>query len=292
MKNSFIQLHIAIFLASCSGIFGKLIQLNEVFITWYRMIFAALAMIVIMLINKKKIVCNKGTLKIAAAGFLLGLHWIFFYGSIIYANVSVGVVCFCLSGFFTALLGPLIRKTRLSVVELLLSTITIAGILLIFHFDSSFRTGIILGVISSLLFALFTVINEGINKVNNAVETTTYEMLGGAIGIGILLPLYLYFFPTEYIIPIPDDLIYLLILSLVCTVGMFLLLNRAQRTISAFTVSLSFNLEPIYAIVLAIIIFNEDKQLTISFYIGLVLILLSLSLQMIRIVLLKRKRIS
>jgi drug/metabolite transporter (DMT)-like permease len=290
MRNAFIQLHVAIFLASCSGIFGKLIQLNEVFITWYRMTFAAVAMIIILLLSKNKIILNTKNLKIAAVGFLLGLHWIFFYGSIIYANVSVGVVCFCISGFFTALLAPLIRKTRLSVVELLLSAITIVGILLIFHFDSSFRTGIILGVISSLLFALFTVINEGINKVNNAVETTTYEMLGGATGIGILLPVYCCFFSSEHIIPTSGDLIYLLILSLICTVGMFLLLNRAQRTISAFTVSLSFNLEPVYAIILAILIFNEDKQLTVSFYVGLALIVLSLLLQMIRVASLDKRK--
>ncbi|HCC51741.1 MAG TPA: EamA family transporter [Porphyromonadaceae bacterium] len=289
MKNSFILLHIAIFLASCSGIFGKLIQLNEVFITWYRMFLAAIIMLFIMLFNKKRLRLTGENVKIAGAGFILGLHWIFFYGSIRYANVSVGVVCFCLSGFFTALLVPLIRKIRLSVIELLLSGLTIAGILLIFHFDSSFRTGITLGVISSLLFALFTVLNEGINKVNDIRKTTTCEMLGGTIGIGVLLPVYLYFFPAGRILPQSIDFVYLFILSLVCTVSMYLLLNRAQRNVSAFTVSLSFNLEPIYAIVLAVLIFDEDRQLTTSFCIGLALIILSLLLQMLRVIIHKKQ---
>lgn len=289
MRNAFLQLHTAIFLASCSGIFGTLIQLSEVLITWYRMLFAATAMIIIVLLSKKKITFRRDKLKIAAAGFLLGLHWIFFYGSILYANVSVGVVCFCLSGFFTALLAPLAGKKRISIIELLVSGLTMAGILLIFHFDDAFRTGIILGIVSSLLFALFTISNERINRTNDTMEVTTCEMCGGAIGIGILLPLYRYFSPAGSILPMPEDLVYLFILSLVCTVGAFLLLNRAQQKIPAFTVSLSFNLEPVYAILLAVILFHEDKQLTASFFIGLALIILSLLLQTIRVMMQKKR---
>lgn len=284
MRKSFIQLHAAIFLAACSGILGNLIELNEVYITWYRMLISAIIMIPILLLSGQKISINKTTLKIAAAGFLLGLHWIFFYGSIIYANVSVGVVCFCLSSFFTALLSPIINKTRLSVSELLLSSLTMAGIVLIFHFDDSFRTGIILGTVSAFFFALFTIINGRINQSHKVETTTTYEMLGGALGIAVLLPVYHLFVPLQKIAPSLTDAGYLFILALGCTVGVYLLLNRAQRKISAFTVSLSFNLEPIYSIIMAVLLFGEDKQLTPSFYLGLLLIMTSLILQMIRVI--------
>ena len=223
------------------------------------------------------------------AGSLLALHWALFYGSIKYANVSVGVVCFCLSGFFTAILSPLMNKRRISVVELLLSLLTLVGISLIFHFDVSFRLGIILGVMSSFLFALFAIINERINQRNNVLKTTTLEMIGGALGISILLPLYLYFFPEATILPSPEDTGYLFLLALGSTVFMCLMFNSAQKKINAFTVSLSFNLEPVYGILLAIILFQENKQLNFSFYLGLLFIVLSLALQMSR-VLLKEKR--
>jgi len=292
MKKSFFQLHIAIFLASCSGIFGKLISLDAVFTTWYRMLFASLIMICIFVFSKEKrkiSLSDKNIYKIMGAGIILGLHWIFFYGSIKYANVSVGVVCFCLSGFFTAFLSPLINRQKLAISEVLLSALTIFGILLISHFDNSFRTGIILGIISSLLFALFTVLNEKINQKEDAKYVTMLEMLGGTIGISLLLPVYTYYFPSAKFELNGSDLIYLIILALFCTNLMYLLLNRVQKTISAFTVSLSFNLEPIYSIVIAIVLFQEDKELTLSFYVGLSLIILSLILQMLRISYSKRR---
>ncbi|MDR1054856.1 MAG: DMT family transporter [Prevotellaceae bacterium] len=289
MKKAFFQLHAAIILASFSGIFGKLITLNEVFITWYRMLLASLILIVIFLCKGGKIKLSKNNIQIAALGFIVGLHWIFFYGSIKYANVSVGVVCFCLSGFFTALHAPLISKTKLSLNELLLSIVTLLGIMLIFHFDSSYRTGIIFGIVSALLFSIFVLFNERINTKNEVVNTTTFQMLGGAIGIGLALPLYLYIYPVSHIVPTPYDFGQLIILALFCTVCMYLLLNRAQKYISAFTINLSYNLEPLYSIILAIILFHENRELTTTFYSGLSLIILSLALQMVRFIVLKKR---
>lgn len=254
------------------------------------MLFAGMILLLFLLVfRKEQIRITNNTLKIAGLGLLLGLHWIFFYGSIKYANVSVGVVCFCLSGFFTALLAPWMNKTRLSVIELLLSGLTIAGILLIFKFDSSFRTGILLGTISACLFSVFAILNERVNKENDPVRTTTLEMLGGALGIGLFLPVYLYFVPVKYIIPTPQDAGLLLALAFFCTVIMCIQLNKAQRIIPAFTVNLNFNLEPLYGIGLAVLIFQENKELTSTFYIGLALILASLALQMTRLLLFKEK---
>lgn len=281
MKQAFLQLHLAILLASCSGIFGNLISLDPVLITGYRMLLASVMLLLLLVIKYGRIIVDKSNRHILWLGVLLAFHWVFFYGSIKYANVSVGVVCFCLSGFFTALVSPLVNRKRISWVELLLSSLTLVGILLIFHFDASFRTGIVLGIISSLLFALYATLNERVNQSGQVIKTTALQMIGGTLAMGLLLPFYRAGKSSLSLLPTSEDFVFLFLLALGCTVCMCLLLNRAQKVISAFTVSLSFNLEPVYSILLAVLLFDEDKMLGTAFYMGLALIVLSLVLQMV-----------
>lgn len=281
MKQAFLQLHLAILLASCSGIFGNLISLDPVLITGYRMLLASVMLLLLLVIKYGRVIVDKSNRHILWLGVLLAFHWVFFYGSIKYANVSVGVVCFCLSGFFTALISLLVNRKRISWVELLLSSLTLAGILLIFHFDASFRTGIVLGIISSLLFALYATLNERVNQSGQVIKTTALQMVGGTLAMGLLLPFYRAGKSSLSLLPTSEDFVFLFLLALGCTVCMCLLLNRAQKVISAFTVSLSFNLEPVYSILLAVLLFDEDKMLGTAFYIGLILIVLSLVLQMV-----------
>lgn len=281
MKQAFLQLHLAILLASCSGIFGNLISLDPVLITGYRMLLASVMLLLLLVIKYGRIIVDKSNRHILWLGVLLAFHWVFFYGSIKYANVSVGVVCFCLSGFFTALVSPLVNRKRISWVELLLSSLTLAGILLIFHFDVSFRTGIVLGIISSLLFALYATLNERVNQSGQVIKTTALQMIGGTLAMGLLLPFYRAGKSSLSLLPTSEDFVFLFLLALGCTVCMCLLLNRAQKVISAFIVSLSFNLEPVYSILLAVLLFDEDKMLGTAFYLGLILIVLSLVLQMV-----------
>ena len=280
MKQAFLQLHLAILLASCSGIFGNLISLDPVLITGYRMLLASVMLLLLLVIKYGRVIVDKSNRHILWLGVLLAFHWVFFYGSIKYANVSVGVVCFCLSGFFTALISPLVNRKRISWVELLLSSLTLVGILLIFHFDASFRTGIVLGIISSLLFALYATLNERVNQSGQVIKTTALQMVGGTLAMGLLLPFYRAGKSSLSLLPTSEDFVFLFLLALGCTVCMCLLLNRAQKVISAFTVSLSFNLEPVYSILLAVLLFDEDKMLGTAFYLGLTLIVLSLVLQM------------
>jgi drug/metabolite transporter (DMT)-like permease len=285
MKQAFIKLHISILLAGFTGILGKLISLNEGLLVWYRMLITAVLLCIILWFSKKlrKVSLNE-VAKIGGVGMLLALHWVFFYGSIKASNVSIGVVCFSLVGFFTAIFEPLINQHRVSMRELLFSLITVSGIALIFQFDTSYRMGIVLGIISSALCALFIICNKNVGVSHNSTTMLLYEMIGGFIGISCLLPLYLYYFPVTTFIPDRSDIIYLLLLSFFCTIGMCLLQIQALRKISAFTVNLSYNLEPIYSILLAMIIFHEAKELSFAFYIGLGLIILSVVLQMTYVV--------
>lgn len=280
MKDAFIKLHLSILLAGFTGLFGMLISLNEGLLVWYRMMFAAIMLYLILKVSNKLLAIPvKEQLKIAGAGFILGLHWVFFYGSIKMANVSVGVVCFSLVGFFTALLEPLIIRRRFKVKELLFSLVTVAGIVLIFQFDMRYRSGIIVGIISSALAALFTITNKKVGASHPSRMMLLYEMAGGFLGLTCLLPFYLHFFPVDTILPDMTDFLYLLLLALVCTIGLYLMQIQVLKTVSAFTVNLSYNLEPIYSIILAMLFFGEAKELNTAFYIGLGLIIVSVLLQ-------------
>ena len=154
-------LHIAVILAGFTGIFGKLISLNEGLLTWYRVFFSAIFLFLVLKFFKIDTrISSKEKLNIAKVGLLITIHWVFFYASIKYSNISVGVVCYSLTSFFTALFKPLIDKKRFVVSEMLLSAITLLGISLIFHFDTSYQLGIMFGVISSAFAALYTIYNE------------------------------------------------------------------------------------------------------------------------------------
>ncbi|MCD7850040.1 MAG: DMT family transporter [Parabacteroides sp.] len=280
MREAFIKLHISILLAGFTGLFGKLVTLNEGLLVWYRMLLAAVMLFLILWgSGKLKRVPFREVLKIAGTGLLLGLHWVFFYGSIKAANVSIGVVCFSLVGFFTALLEPLIIRRSLSVKEILFSLVAVCGIVLIFQFDTRYRTGIIIGVISSALAALFTITNKKVGVRHASSMMLLYEMIGGFLGLTCLLPFYLHLFPVGTILPGMTNFLYLLLLALVCTIGLYLLQIQVLKQVSAFTVNLSYNLEPVYSIILAMLFFGEAKELNFAFYAGLGLILLSVLLQ-------------
>jgi len=280
MKNSYLLLHIAVILAGFTGIFGKLIALNEGILTWYRLIISAIILFALMqLRNIKSKICWKEKLHIAKIGMFISVHWIFFYASIKYSNISIGVICYCLTSFFTAVFKPIIDRSPFKYSELLLSALTLFGISLIFHLDSSFQLGIILGMISSAFAAIYTIYNERLVKKYNSLQINYFQMLGGSIGVGILVGLYLLFFPVPQIIPSPRDLVYLLLLSLFCTVALYVIFAEVLKKIPAFTVNLSFNLEPVYAIILALLFFDESKELNFSFYMGLLFIILSVGLQ-------------
>jgi len=284
MKQAFVKLHLAILLAGFTGVFGRLITLNAGLLVWYRMLLAGALMWLFLIATKRlKPLSKNEIIRIASSGVLLMLHWLFFYGSIKYANVSVGVVCFALTSFFTALVEPVINRKKWSVPELSLSGLTLIGIALIFHFDTKFRFGITLGIISSLVISVFTVLNERLNKRYDPDTLMVYQFSGGWLGLTMLMPFYLRWSPVETLLPSLRDLGLLVLFVGFCTILMYRLIHQALAKIPSFTVNLSFNLEPLYTIALAMLIFREQRELNVWFYVGLLLILLSLVLQMIRI---------
>ncbi len=289
MKKDYFLLHLSVFIAGFTGVLGRLITLDSAILVWWRMAAAAVIMWIYLRVLKWRGTDTRGVslqrfkfrdiLQMGGVGMLLCLHWVFFYASIKASNVSIGVVCFSLVGFFTALFEPIINKHRFSGREFLFSLLTILGIYLIFHFDSRYRLGIALGVVSSALYALFAIANQRVGKYYEAKNMLLWEMVGGLIGLTCLIPLYNQFIPVGRLYPVGMDYAYLAFMVVICTIGLCLLQIIVLQKIPAFTVNLTYNLEPVYSIILSMFIFSEYKELNFSFCIGIALIIISVVLQ-------------
>lgn len=280
LRKEYIKLHISVLLAGLTGILGKLITINALFLVWYRMAMAFMVFYLILFFIHKLPKDNlKDIVKISGLGMLLALHFLFFFASIKFANVAVGVVCYSLEGFFTAIFEPLILKKPFSRNNLLCSLIAVGGISLIFHIDPLFRTGILLGIISAALIALYTVLNKIIGENKSSKNMLFYELFGGSILLSAVVFLCVCSGIMSFEIPSLMNFSYLFILAFFCTICLYILQIHILRTLSAFTVSLYGNFEPIYGILLAIIFLGEGHELSLSFYTGMCLILLSVFLQ-------------
>lgn len=291
MKQAFLYLHISVFLAGFTGPLGRLIDLNEGLLVWWRLFITAITMwIVFSFMGKLQRISAKDILKLTGIGFLAAIHWVTFYGSIKYANVSVALVCFSSVGFFTALVEPILLRVKIKWIEVFLGIMVMIGIYLIFHFNPEYKIGIILGLICALLMAFVMIfIREFVQRLNPQT-VLTYQMTGGLVTLSALMPFYMQQFPTDYIFPNLEDWMWLLMLSWFCSVLAFQFSTYALKRLTAFTVNLSFNLEPVYGIFLAIILFGENRDFDWSFFGGLALIFASLLIHIIML-LAKERRI-
>lgn len=284
MKRALIQLHIAVFLWGFTAVLGRLITLNEGLLVWWRMALTVVSLWALMLFQRRvERFTLPAMLRAFGVGALVVLHWVFFYGSIKYANASIALVCLSSSGLFTSLLEPLFFRRRVSFPEIGLGLLCMTGIYCIFHFDPSYKTGIVLGVIAALLSCLFTLANKRLVTDHSSDNVTLYELTGGLLFWSAVIPFYLHRFPEPSFFPSWPDLGWLLILSWLCTVLAFTLSLHALRKITPFTLTLTYNLEPVYGILLAFLVYHENRYLGSGFYVGFALIILSVVLQMLRL---------
>lgn len=283
-------LHFSILVAGFTGLFGKLIDLKAPVLSCYRTITALAILWVIMAVFKLGgTISNRVKARAMLAGSLLFVHWVLFYASIQLSNVSIGVICLAAMGFFTALFEPVVLKRPFSFYELILSFIGLCGLLLIFHFDAQYRLGIMTGIISSAVASAFTITNKTAAGGGNSYEVLKYELTGGS-AMAVLGLIVMAVVPAlEVPAPGLKDALYLLALASVCTVGLYFMQIKILDEVSAFTVNLSYNLEPVYSIILAMVIFSEYQELGLSFIGGLSLIAISVILQNYLVVVEKRK---
>ena len=276
--KTLILLHTAVFLAGWTGIFGRLITLGGLPLVWYRMMVSVATLALVLAVTGRLHRLSwKAFVMIAGCGGILALHWVAFFASIQASNVSIGVACIATSCFFTTLLDPLINRKRISWVEVLISFIAIAGILLIFSLDVRYRLGIALGLLSAALYSLFSLLNINVARVTGEDSATMllYELIGGVLFLSLLVP----FLPSAGIVPARSDYLWLFLLGSFFTIIPFLFQLIAFRTLSAFTVNLAYNLEPVYSIAFAAILFGELREVGFSFWLGIALIVISVLIQ-------------
>ncbi|RCS28105.1 EamA family transporter [Polaribacter sp. WD7] len=275
-ENSFkhyLILHFIVFIWGFTAILGALISIEAIPLVWYRMLFASIIILLYLLFKKKHLTVDKrGLLKFIITGVLIALHWIFFFKAIKVSNVSVALVTMSTGAFFTSLIEPLFFKRKIRLLEIVLGLVVILGLYIIFNFESQYKLGIIYALISSFLSALFSVLNGLFVKQYSANTLSFYQLFFGALFITIYI-IVTTSFSIDFFNLQTLDWLYLFILSSICTAYAFIASVKVMQYISPYTVMLTVNLEPVYAILLALVIFGEKEKMNSEFYVGAFIIL-------------------
>lgn len=268
-----IALHTTVLVWGFTGILGKLISIPSTHIVFYRMGIAMLSLFLYLQWKKKLYLPSpKKIATFLGVGVIIALHWITFFEALHVSNVSVTLTCLATATFFTAIFEPIVFRKKPVVYELLLGVLVIAGLYIIFEFESKYTYGIILSLFSAAMAALFNVINGKLIKKNEASIISSYEMFGGFA----IVSLYLLFFsevPIGAVMPNMNEWFYLVLLGTICTAIAFLIAVQVLKNLSPYTVSISINMEPIYSIILALLFFGESERMTPAFYFGALIIL-------------------
>ena len=272
LKN-YLLLHLIVFIWGFTAILGALISLDAIPLVWFRMSLAVIFIVLYFIFKKKSFkVDKKGLVKFLVTGVIIALHWIFFFKAIKVSNVSVALVTMSTGAFFVALIEPVFFKRRVKPLEMVLGLMVIAGLYVIFNFESQYKLGIIYALIASFLSALFSVFNGLFIKKYEAGIISLYQLFFGVLFITVYILITKGFSVAFFVIP-TSDWIYLLILSSICTAYAFIASVKVMKYISPYTVMLTINLEPIYAIILALFIFGEKEKMNPEFYFGAFIVL-------------------
>ena len=301
--KALLALHIAVFLWGFTAILGKLISYGSITLVWHRMLLTSAIYLLIPAVWKSlKGITPKTIITFALIGLVVCAHWLTFYGSIKLGNsVSITLACLGSASFFASIIEPLVLKQPFSKRDMGIGLFVILGILLIYWSsqlsnaknnlqNTSVTNAILTGLLSAALAATFTSLNKKYISTAHPLAISTIEMISGAVALTIIIPFYLPEIPAfpsldltnlnmHNVMDGPWDIIWILILAILCTNLTFYLGTYALNHLSAFTSNLTVNLEPIYGIILGAVIFNENKELNSHFYLGTSMILLAIFTQ-------------
>ncbi len=271
-QRAYLELHLAVFLFGFTAILGDLIQLSALLIVWWRVLLTSLSLaFIVRVVRLFRNLPWQKTLKFMGIGVIVAVHWVTFYGAIKLSNASIGVIAMATTSFFTSLLEPLIMRQKVKWYELMLGLLIVPGMALIVNStDLSMLTGLGVGLLSALLAALFAILNKKLITHSDERSITFLEMSSACLFLTIVIPVYSWMTdtPLSIIPPTLVDLGYLVILALVCTTFAYVLALRSLQHLSAFASNLSINLEPVYGILLAWVLLNENEELDTGFYVG------------------------
>lgn len=274
--KAYIHTHLAVFLWGFTAILGKLISLSAFMLVWWRVLITSISLYILVKISGKMEVYDRKTiLRFAGIGVIIGIHWLCFYGAIKYANASIALICMATTAFFTAILEPVILKRSFQWYEIGIGLLIIPGMALIINDTPSTKLiGIAVGVMAALLATVFTILNKKYILDLDPIRVSMIEIASAFLFLTTMLPLLLYFNPHIPLLPVDFwDWTWIITLALVCTTLPFVISLDALKHISAFAANLIVNLEPIYGIILAIFILQENQELGLHFYIGAATIL-------------------
>ena len=273
-----IWLHVTILIFGLTGVLGKLISIDSYLLVWYRVGIALISVLAYFMFTKFSLkISRKELIKTLLVGIIIAVHWVTFFEAIKQSNVSVALVCFSSSTLFTALLEPLYFKRRIKPYELIFGVLIITGLYFIFSFEFKYLAGMILSVVSAALASWFTVLNGVLIKQTNAKLISFYELLGAFIVVSIYLLVTNGLDLTRFTVP-AQDLKWLVSLGTLCTAFAFIMSVEVMKKIAPYTVTISVNLEPIYSILLALIIWPESETMSFGFYMGTIIVIATIFL--------------
>ena len=276
--KSYLHLHLIVFIWGFTAILGALISLDALPLVWFRMLFAV-GFIAIYIVYKKMSlkISKKAVLQFLFAGLIIALHWFTFFKAIKISNISVTLACLSTGAFFTSLLEPILYGKKIVWYEVFFGLLVVFGLYIIFNVEANYLYGMLIALCSAFLSALFAVINSKFVKKHDPIVISFYELSGGVLFFSFLL-LFTNSFTPNFFSLSPNDIMYLMILSSICTAYAFIASTSIMKFLSPYTVMLTINLEPIYGIILAVLIFKEKEKMSLEFYIGACIILLTVLL--------------
>ena len=267
-EHKLTSLHLMVLILGFTGVLGKIISLDAIHLVWYRMAIAFFSLALFLLFKKQLFsISRQNFFEILAVGALVTIHWLCFFQSIKVSTVSIAVVCMATSSLFSALIEPIFFKRKLLAYELIMGIIVVVALAFVMGTETQYLLGYVYGIMAALFGTLFTLFNAKYIKKVGATQITMIEMLAGVIIISFLL-----LFDQDYTVFTSfismEDLIYLILLGTLCTAIIFVWMTEIMRHISPYSLIMAINLEPIYSIILALLIFGDNEFMSSSFYIG------------------------
>lgn len=271
--KSYFHLHLIVFVWGFTAVLGKLITLDALPLVWYRMLIAVSIIFFYIKFRKIPLALSKRMLvAFLISGLVIAMHWFTFFQAIKVSNISVTLACLSTGALFAAILEPIFYGKKIVLYEVFFGLLVVFGLGIIFKVEGNYVEGILLALTSAFLSASFSVINGKFAKSNDAAVITFYELLGGVGFFSIYLLFNGSFTPDFFKVSL-SDLIWLLVLGSVCTAYAFLASVKVMKFLTPYTVMLTINLEPIYGIILGVLVFRESEKMSPEFYIGASIIL-------------------
>jgi drug/metabolite transporter (DMT)-like permease len=276
--TNLLLLHLIVLVWGLTGILGREITLQPFLLVWWRVLIAVATIAIIALLARKQLIAQtRDLVRFAGVGLLTAAHWVCFFASIKYSKISVALVVLSTSAFFVSLIHPLLKRERPRRYEMSLGLVVIVGIFLIFKFESEYTLGIVLSLLAAFLAALFSTLNARLVATYQPTQMAFWEMLFAFLGLSLYIVIT---GKSQQLATLPSsrDFQLLLLLGVLCTGVAFIVSIRVMRVLSPFTCALAINMEPVYTIVLALILYGSDEWMSPQFYFGGLVIISTLFL--------------